>query len=150
VTIDPIIPESELSAHYPAVEAAARERGLVREELFDDSRQRTAALAHVLLTFFDDRLGNHPPTCVYWTRFYWYHRLRRTHERLEHDSNPCPADDDTERYLLEDGAELDVDWDLLEPLQARAVIDADAALGPGRFARPAFACGDIRAIGSDP
>jgi len=143
---DPVIPEADLAAHFPAVEAAARERGLVRAELLDDPRQRATALAHLLLEFFRDRLADRPPEAVYWTRFYWHRRPRRTHERLEHGGGPCPADDDTERFLLEDGAELDVDWDRMDPLEARAVADADAALGPGRFERPPFACGDIRPL----
>jgi hypothetical protein len=115
--------------------------------LLDDPRQRTTVLAHLLLTFVADRLGGRPPEAMYRTRFYWHRRLRRTHERLEHGGGPCPADNDAELHLLEDGAALGVDWDHLEPLQARAIADADAALGPGPFERPAFACGDIRPLG---
>jgi hypothetical protein len=145
----PIIPEAELAAHFPAVEAAAREGRLdVRDGLLDDPRKRTTVLAHLLLEYCGERLAGLPPAAVLWTRFYWHHRLRRMHERLEHGGKRCPADaqSDFEDNLIEDLARLDVDWTWLDPVQARAVADADAALGPGPFKRPAFACGDIRPL----
>jgi len=118
----------------------------VREEVLDDPRQRTTVLAHLLLEFFADRLAGWPPAVVYCTRYYWYRRLRRTHERLEHGGKRCPVETDKEIDLLEAGAELDVDWDSMKQLRARAVADAGAALGPVPFRRPRFACGDIRPL----
>jgi hypothetical protein len=145
----PIIPEAELAAHFPAVEAAARDGRLdVREGLLDDPRQRTTILVHLLLEYCGDRLATRPPDSLFWTRFYWLHRLRRMHERLEHGGKRCSADaqSDAEDYLLEDGTKLNVDWSRLDPVEARARSDADAALGPGPFKRPPFACGDVRPL----
>jgi hypothetical protein len=145
----PIIPEDELAAHFPAVEAAARAGQLdVREGLLDDPRQRATVLAHLLLEYRGDRLADRPPDSVFWTRFYWHHRLRRMHERLEHGGKRCPAEaqSDAEDYLLEEGSKLGVDFRRLDPVEARAKGDADAALGPGPFKRPKFACGDIRPL----
>src|SRR5205823_2086996 len=145
-----IIPEDELAAHFPAVEAAAREGRLdVREGLLDDQRQQATVLTHLLLEYCGERLADRSPESVFWTRFYWHHRLRRMHERLEHGGKRCPAmaQSDTEDYLLEEGAKLGVDWQWTDPVEARAVADADAALGPGPFKRPKFACGDIRPLG---
>jgi hypothetical protein len=145
-----IIPEDELAAYFPAVDAAARDGLLnVRDGLLDDPRQRATVLAHLLLEYLGHLLADRPAAAVFWTRFYWHHRLRRTHERLEHGGRRCPAEaqGDTEDHLLEEGAGLGVDFNWLDPVEARAVADADAALGPGPFRRPPFACGDIRPLG---
>jgi hypothetical protein len=145
----PVIPADELAAHFPAVEAAAQKGQLdVREGLLDDPRQRTTVLTHLLLEYRGDRLADRPPDALFWTRFYWHHRLRRMHERLEHGGQRCPADaqSDALDYLLEEGVKLGVDWKWVDPVEARAVADADVALGPGPFKRPAFACGDIRPL----
>ncbi|MBO0698820.1 MAG: hypothetical protein J2P46_10530 [Zavarzinella sp.] len=146
----PIIPEIELAAHFPAVEAAARAGELdVRPDVLDDPQKRTTVLAHLLLEYCGDRLAGRPPEAVFWTRFYWHHRLVRMHERLEHGGKRCPAyaQSDEEDYLLEDGIKLNVDLKCLDPVEARAKADASAALGPGPFKRPKFACGDIRPLG---
>lgn len=145
----PFIPDEELAAHFPAVEAAARDGRLdVRDGLLDDPRQRATVLAHLLLEFDRDRLAGRASDALFWTRFYWHHRLRRMHERLEHGGKRCPAmaQSDAEDYLLEDGVAAGVDLAALDPVEARAVADADAALGPGPFKRPKFACGDIRPL----
>jgi hypothetical protein len=130
----PIIPEDELAAHFPAVEAAAREGRLnVREGLLDDPRQRTVVLAHLLLEYCGTRLADRSPEAVFWTRWYWHHRLCRAHERLEHGGKRCDAEREREDDLVEESAELDVDWSLMKQVEARAVADADAALGLGPF-----------------
>lgn len=146
----PIIPEDELAVHFPAVEAAARAGELdVRPDVLDDPQKRTTILAHLLLEYCGDRLAICSPEAVFWTRFYWHHRLVRMHERLEHGGKRCPAEaqSDAEDYLLEDGVKLNVDFKWFEPVEARAKADASAALGPGPFKRPKFACGDIRPLG---
>ncbi|HEY7158785.1 MAG TPA: hypothetical protein VH575_32875 [Gemmataceae bacterium] len=143
----PIILEDELAAHFPAVEAAAREgRFDVREDVLDDPRKRTTVLAHLLLEYCGDWLADRPPESVFWTRWYWHHRLCRMHERLEHGGKRCDAEREREDWLLEESCERDVDWDLMKQVEARAVADADAALGPGPFKRPPFARGDIRPL----
>jgi hypothetical protein len=144
-----ILPEGELAAHFPAVEAAARSGDLdVRADVLDDPRKRTTIRAHLLLEYCGNRLADRPPEAVFWTRFYWYHRLVRMHERLEHGGRRCPAyaQSDAEDYLLEDGVKLKVDLKWLDPVEARAKADASAALGPGPFRRPKFACGDVRPL----
>jgi hypothetical protein len=142
-----VIPEDELAAHFPAVEAAAREGLLnVCAELLDDPRQRTTVLAHLLLEYCRDRLAARPPEAVFWTRWYWHHRLCRMHECLEHGGERCGAEREREDYLLEESADLGLDWDLMKRLEARASADADAALGHGPFRRPPFSCGDVRPL----
>jgi len=143
----PIIPEDELVSHFPAIEAAVRDGSLnVREDILDDPRKRTTILVHVLLEYCGDRLGGRPPESVFWTRWYWHHRLCRMHEQLEHGGKRCDAEREREMYLLEDSLEVDVEWDVMKQVEAVAVADADAALGPGPFKRPKFACGDIRPL----
>jgi hypothetical protein len=145
----PILSEAELAAHFPAVEAAVRDGLLnVREGMLDDRRQRATVLAHLLLEYCADRLADRPPEAMLWTRFYWHHRLRRMHERLEHGGKRCPAEarGDVEDGLLEDAARLGVDFRWVDPVESRAVADAESALGPGPFKRPKFACGDIRPL----
>jgi hypothetical protein len=143
----PIIPEEELAAHFPAVEAAAREGLLnVRVDVLDDPQKRTTVLAHLLLEYGGDRLAARPPESVFWTRWYWHHRLCRMHERLEHGGKRCDAEREREGWLLEEPCVLGLDWELIKQVEARAVMDADAALGPGPFKRPAFACGDVRPL----
>jgi hypothetical protein len=143
----PIIPDDELAAHFPAVEAAARAGHLdVREDVLDDPRKRTTVLAHLLLEYCGDRLATRPPESVFWTRWYWHHRLTRMHERLEHGGKRCDVEREREDYLVEEAAKLNVDWKWLDPVEARAIADVDAALGPGPFKRPPFACGDIRPL----
>jgi hypothetical protein len=143
----PIIPEAELSAHFAAVEAAVRDGSLnVREDILDDPRKRTTILVHVLLAYRGDRLAGRPPESVFWTRWYWHHRLCRMHEQLEHGGNRCDAEREREDHLIEDSCEVDADWDVMKQVEAVAEADADAALGPGPFKRPKFACGDIRPL----
>lgn len=142
-----LIPEGELAAHFPAVEAAVREGQLnVRAGLLDDPRQRTTVLVHLLLEYCGDRLAGRPPESVFWTRWYWHHRLCRMHERLEHGGKRCDAEREREDRLVEESCESDVDWDVMKQVEARAEADAYAALGPGPFKRPAFACGDVRPL----
>lgn len=143
----PIIPEDELAAHFPAIEAAVRDGSLnVREDILDDPRKRTTILIHVLLEYSGGRLAGRSPESVFWTRWYWHHRLCRMHEQLEHGGKRCDAEREREMYLLEDSFGVDVDWDVMKKVEAQAVADADAALGPGPFKRPKFACGDIRPL----
>ncbi len=89
----PVIPKEELAAHFPVVEAAARDGRLnVREALLDDPRQRITVLAHLLLEYCGDRLADRRPETVFWTRWYWHYRLCRMHERLEHGGARCDAE----------------------------------------------------------
>lgn len=142
-----IIPEDELAAHFPAIEAAVRDGSLnVRGDILDDARKRTTILVHVLLEYCGDRLAGRPPESVFWTRWYWHHRLCRMHEQLEHGGMRCDVEREREMYLLEDSLGVDVDWDMMKQVETVAAADADAALGPGLFKRPKFACGDIRPL----
>jgi hypothetical protein len=143
----PIIPEAELAAHFLAVEAAVRDGSLnVREDILDDPRKRTTILIHALLEYCGERLAGRPPESVFWTRWYWHHRLCRMHEQLEHGGKRCDAEREREMYLLEDSCSFDVDWDVMKEVEAVAVAHADTALGPGPFKRPKFACGDVRPL----
>lgn len=143
----PIIPEEELAAQFPAVEAAAREGRLnVRDDLLDDSRQRTTVLAHLLLEYCGERLADRAPESVFWTRWYWHHRLCRMHERLEHGGERCDAERERGDWLVEESCTLDLAWDLMKQVEARAIADADEAVGKGPFRRPAFGCGDVRPL----
>jgi hypothetical protein len=136
-----IIPEDELAAHFPAVEGAAQSGELsIRDGLLDDPRQRTTVLAHLLLEYCGGRLADRSRESVFWTRWYWQNRLCRMHEQLEHGGKRCDAERERSDALVEEAAELDADWDAMEQVEAQAVADADAALGPGPFKRPKFAC----------
>ncbi len=48
--------------------------------------------------------------------------------------------------MVEESCEVNADWDSMELLEALAVADADAALGPGPLKPPVFACGDVRPL----
>ncbi|MFT3880111.1 MAG: hypothetical protein QM703_10685 [Gemmatales bacterium] len=147
-----IIPEKDLAAHFPAVEAAVREGRLdVGAGLLGDPLKRTTILAHLLLEYCVDRLADYPPAKLFWTRWYWQNRLCRMHEQLEHGGKRCDVEREFCDNLVEQAAGFASDWDAtnwetMDRVEAQAVADADTALGPGPFKRPKFACGDIRPL----
>jgi hypothetical protein len=87
------IPEPVLAQHAAAIAADPELLGDYSESTLDDPTTRSALLYYIVLErrpelFADLNLSDDD---LFWNRYYWFLRLKRLHELIEHDGKECDS-----------------------------------------------------------
>ena len=85
------IPEAVLAERAAAVEADTGLLADYSEASLDDPATRPALLSYILLERRPELLADLKLSDgdLFWNRYYWFLRLKRLHELIEHDGEEC-------------------------------------------------------------
>lgn len=124
------IPEAVLAARAAAVEGDAELLADFSDGTLDDPATRSALLYYILLDrrpelLVDLKLSD---SDLFWNRYYWFLRVKRLHELIDHGGKECDSMAQEAFDMLPEG---DYDYDPYPEIENLARRDAEA-----QFRRP--------------
>jgi hypothetical protein len=125
------IPEAVLAERASAVEAETDLLSDYSEGTLDDPATRPALLYYIVLERRPELLAGLSLSDgdLFWNRYYWFLRLKRLHELIEHEGQECGPMTQQASDML-DGLEGG-NWEPYPEIQALARRDAEAHFRSG-------------------
>jgi hypothetical protein len=127
------IPEAVLAEHAAAIEGDTELLADYSEGTLADPATRSALLYYIVLErrpelFADLNLSDED---LFWNRYYWFLRLKRLHELIEHDGKECGSMAQQAFDMLPDGG----NYEPYPDIKALARRDAQAHFRRTRSSR---------------